>query len=244
MAGPRRAYRAILFDLFGTLVFFRKSPLSAPGGAAASAHLQLAKAVASELPEVRFESFVEHVREVSRAIEEARRNTHQECSSPERFHRVLQRLGIDDRSKAERICSAHMRGLTEATEMPPEQRETLRLLAQRFPIGLVSNFDHAPAAREVLRRHGLLELLDPIVISDDFGWRKPKPEIFAHAVAALGVGAEEVLFVGDTPYDDVHGARLAGLDAAWINPRGDAFPPAYSPPVLLINGVPDLLRVL
>lgn len=142
------------------------------------------------------------------------------------------------------MCQAHMRGLAEAVEMPQAHLEAVGALAKRFRLGLVSNFDHAPTAHAILSRYGLDEFLDPIVISDEFGWRKPQPAIFARALTAVGVDAGEALYVGDTPFEDVHGGRGAGLDVAWINPRGETFPADLSPPTLVIAEVPDLVSRL
>lgn len=236
-AGP---YRAILFDLFGTLVSFDQPPAIAagPGGVA---HAHLAAAVERELPGLGLETFMEAVRAVSREIYTARRETHAECSSAERFRRVLLRLDIDDPGKGERLCRAHMRGLSAVTRMPGRHREILAALTPRFRLGLVSNFDHAATAHAILGRFGLAEWLDAVVISEEFGLRKPRAEIFARALEGLGVSPAETLFVGDTPLDDVHGARGAGIDAVWLNPEEADYPADLAPPVMI---VPDLEALL
>jgi putative hydrolase of the HAD superfamily len=43
--------------------------------------------------------------------------------------------------------------------------------------------------------------------------RKPRPEIFTHTLAALGVDPSEALHIGDTPAADVVGARDVGMRA-------------------------------
>jgi FMN phosphatase YigB (HAD superfamily) len=238
-----KPYRAILFDLFGTLVSFASPPAvaAAPGGVA---HRHLSAAVEKELPGVGLDTFLEEVRAVSREIHEARRETHVECSSAERFRRVLLRLGVDDPGKGERLCRAHMRGLSAVAQMPTRHREILQFLTPRFRLGLVSNFDHAPTAHAVLGRFGLAEWLDAVVISEEFGLRKPRPEIFARALDGLGVSATETLFVGDTPLDDVHGARSAGIDAAWLNPHGAEYPADLALPVMILPDLETLLARL
>lgn len=47
------------------------------------------------------------------------------------------------------------------------------------------------------------------------GLRKPDPAIFLRALTKLGVKAEETLFVGDHPENDIRASRAAGLRAAW-----------------------------
>ena len=49
---------------------------------------------------------------------------------------------------------------------------------------------------------------------------KPDAAIFTLTLDALGVAAEEALFVGDNQVADVGGSRDAGLTAVWIDRRG------------------------
>lgn len=64
------------------------------------------------------------------------------------------------------------------------------------------------------------------VCARDAGMAKPDPRIFLAAAAQLGIAPADILHVGDDPVMDVLGARDAGLRAAWINRRGEAWPTA------------------
>ena len=46
---------------------------------------------------------------------------------------------------------------------------------------------------------------------------KPCEEIFKKACSILRVKANNVMFVGDNPYDDVEGANNAGMISVWLN---------------------------
>jgi len=72
--------------------------------------------------------------------------------------------------------------------------------------------------------HGLSACFRVIVISDDFGQRKPHHAIFEAALRELGVSADETLFIGDSLGEDVSGARNAQLRVAWLNPNGEPVP--------------------
>jgi putative hydrolase of the HAD superfamily len=50
---------------------------------------------------------------------------------------------------------------------------------------------------------------------------KPDPRIFAPALAALGLAAERVAYVGDSVAIDVRGARAAGLEPVLLDPYED-----------------------
>ena len=82
-------------------------------------------------------------------------------------------------------------------------------LARLRELGLtlvcVSNWDYA--LPEVLDRCGLGGSLDAVVTSAGAGARKPDPAIFAAALELAGCGPDEALHVGDTPEEDIAGAR-------------------------------------
>ncbi len=62
--------------------------------------------------------------------------------------------------------------------------------------------------RPVLARGGISDLLDAVVLSYEVGAVKPEPQIFIHALAAIGVPPERALMVGDSWRDDGGAAAL------------------------------------
>jgi putative hydrolase of the HAD superfamily len=70
--------------------------------------------------------------------------------------------------------------------------------------------------RGVFERDGVLDLIDADVYSSEIAWTKPHPEAFRAAATALGVEPAEAVYVGDRPYEDVHGSQLAGMRAIWV----------------------------
>ncbi len=54
-----------------------------------------------------------------------------------------------------------------------------------------------------------------VTISESVGVRKPRPEIFRHALEALGVEPEETVHVGDNLDADIRGASLLGMRPIW-----------------------------
>lgn len=74
---------------------------------------------------------------------------------------------------------------------------------------------------DFLRRDGVLDLFDGVVWSSDLEFTKPHADAFRAAMAAVGVeDPARCVYVGDRPYDDVHGAQAAGLRAVLI-PNSD-----------------------
>ncbi len=222
-------YRALIFDLFGTVVLFKPHVPSAPtAGRTWRWGLPWLRAgVAQELPHVPFDEFAGALLAVTEEIVRARPPEFREVSCGERFRRALERLGVvgeDTVAKAERLSLMHMAHVAAQTETPLAHDPLLRSLAGSYRLGLVSNFDHGPTAHAILARDGLADVFGVTLISDDFGRRKPHPAIFREALHRLDVRPGEALYIGDSATDDVCGASSAGMDVAWINARNADVP--------------------
>jgi len=241
--------RALLFDLFGTVVHFAPQvpTIEVAGTTWRTTMGWLRATVERELPGVPFDQLLAALMAVTEDIVRQRPPEYREVPSRERFRRALARVGIDAAhapDSAERLSLAHMEHLASTTLLPPAHRALLQELGSRYAIGLVSNFDHGPTARRILDRHDLASAFGSVVISEELGRRKPHPAIFAAARAALNVAPEESLFIGDSFADDVVGARRAGLIAVWLNPAGAPPPAGADPPDHEIAALTDLPALL
>jgi putative hydrolase of the HAD superfamily len=94
--------------------------------------------------------------------------------------------------------------------------EELRLRGHR--LGVVSNWEEW--LEELLLALEVHQLFDLIVASGPFGRAKPHPSIFRQALELAGVQPEEAVHVGDSPRDDVAGARAVGIRPILIDRRG------------------------
>jgi putative hydrolase of the HAD superfamily len=95
-----------------------------------------------------------------------------------------------------------------------ESKEVLAILAQRFPLGLVTNFYGNMDV--VLREFQLDGYFCHVVESAVVGVKKPDPAIFKMGVEALGVKPNEVLVVGDSIDKDIIPAKQVGCKTVWI----------------------------
>jgi putative hydrolase of the HAD superfamily len=102
-------------------------------------------------------------------------------------------------------------------------------------IGLVSNTSRDLTA---FVHHFSLDV-DAWISSGVHGKVKPSPTIFLAALELLGVEAHAAVMVGDSPLDDVEGARALGMRAYLIDREGrfpereDALPTLLALPALL-----------
>jgi putative hydrolase of the HAD superfamily len=93
---------------------------------------------------------------------------------------------------------------------------------------------------EVFRRDGILHLIDGSVYTSEIDWVKPHPGAFGAAMSAVGItDPGRCLFVGDRPYDDVHGAQSVGMRAVLV-PNSDVPPYAGAVPDAIIGSLAEL----
>jgi FMN phosphatase YigB (HAD superfamily) len=84
--------------------------------------------------------------------------------------------------------------------------------------GVISNSNGSVA--QALEHAGLAPLLDFVIDSTVVGIAKPDPRVFALGLRAAGIDAHEAVYVGDSYFVDVLGARAAGLGAVLFDPGG------------------------
>lgn len=82
---------------------------------------------------------------------------------------------------------------------------------------------------------------DTILVSEQEGIKKPHKDIFLRALKALDVSAEESVYIGDHPENDVLGARGAGMHAVW---KKDAFFDGSFTDSYIIEDLKELLNVM
>lgn len=243
--------RAVLFDLFDTLVRFDRERLPAVeigGRVVRTTAGRLHPLLRRWAPEVTLEAFYQALLDSWADAERRRAVDHREVSAPERFAHLLRRIDLDpDGCPPEllhELLETHRRELARAAEFPPHHAALLDDLARRYRLGVVSNFDYSPTAVGILEAAGVAHLFQAIVVSDAVGWRKPAPAIFAEALRRLQVAPREALFVGDRADIDVAGAHAVGLRTAWLNPNRTPRPAGAPAPDVEIQDLDDLRVVL
>ena len=121
----------------------------------------------------------------------------------------------------------------------PEVPGVLAELAQRgFTLAVISNFDRRLGP--VLAGLGLAGFFRATVASSEAGAAKPDQGIFQLARRRLGdPPAAQLLHVGDSLREDVHGALAAGWRATWLD-RGAGSTGSVPPGVARIASLAEL----
>ena len=216
--------RAVLFDVDFTIA--RPGPELGPEG-----YRRLGERFGLELDPSRYAAARE------KAVEGIRR--HPELEHDEEIwvaftERIIRGMGGDSDSAHE--CAVAMTQAWEHAEhfeiyedAPPVLAE---LRAQGLKLGLVSNTGRN---LDVFVAHHRLDV-DAAIGSGAFGRTKPHPTIFRAVLERLGVEPAEAAMVGDSPVDDIEGARATGIELAFLLDREDRYPE-------LDNRLPDLFAL-
>lgn len=139
--------------------------------------------------------------------------------SSSRLHEILAEAGVDEGDLQREAALTAYRQFWEPHTFTDEQVRPLweGLRERGIRVGILSNtIWSGDYHRGVFERDGVLDLIDADVYSSEIAWTKPHPQAFRTAAAALGVEPSEAVYVGDRPFEDVHGSQVAGMRAIWV----------------------------
>ncbi|MBF8190717.1 haloacid dehalogenase type II [Nonomuraea sp. K274] len=149
---------------------------------------------------------------------------------------VLRGLGLNEKA------IGHVLSAFTELGVHPDVPEGMRLLREGG-IRLFTMTNGAAAMTEdILRREGLLDLVEATLdVSGPRAW-KPARAAYAYAVERAGVRPDQAALVAVHPWD-IDGAQRAGLSGAWLDRRGTAYPRVMSAPHLSAVSLPALARL-
>lgn len=125
----------------------------------------------------------------------------------------------------------------------PEVERVIKKLHSKYRLAAVSDGQTAYVVPE-LNAAGLLNYFDPVIVSGDFGYRKPDMRLFKKALTAMNMNSSEVLFVGNDMYRDIYGAKASGIKAVFFKSNNCSFENKIMEPDHVINNFMELLDVV
>jgi putative hydrolase of the HAD superfamily len=167
-------------------------------------------------------------------------------SSDQRSATMTELFELAGVTATEALLASYTRAWEPHTFTDPDVPELFGYLRSRgIKIGVLSNTMWPRAWHEdVFRRDGVLDLIDGAVYSSEIDWTKPHPEAFRAAMSAVGASApDRCVFVGDRPFDDVHGAQNAGMRAVLV-PNSDVPTFTAATPDAVIGRLADLRTLI
>ncbi|MBQ6996188.1 MAG: HAD family hydrolase [Lachnospiraceae bacterium] len=200
--------RAVIFDMFETLITHYHSPLYFGAQMAADAGIAEEKFQALWRP-------TEYDRTIGKlTLEEVVESILREnqCYSEELVNKIVKK-----RIETKQDCFRQLH-----SEIIPMLK---KLKEKGILIGLISNCFSEEA--EVIRRSVLFPYFDAAILSYEQGVQKPDEEIYKRCMASLGVAPEECLYIGDGGSNELEAARTLGmkaLQAVWYLQEGTSQP--------------------
>ena len=221
--------QAVIFDWGGTLTPWHTVDLTEIWHAVCTRHFAAERAV-----------------EVATAMHAAERELWQLAEREHRsstMNHVFERAGV---APSEDLLASYSSAWEPHTFTDPDAPALLSYLRERgIKVGVLSNtFWPRRWHEEIFRRDGVLDLIDGAVYSSELDWTKPHPAAFRAAMDAVGVtDPRACVFVGDRPFDDVHGAKSVGMRAVLI-PNSDVPTFPGSMPDAVVSRLADLRPLL
>ena len=194
--------RAVIFDWGGTLTPWHTVDHDALWRSVCSLHFDRARA----------DELAAAILAAERSLWELAETAHRSGT----LEQVFQRAGV---TPTDALLASYYEAWDPHTFTDPDVPGVLAGLRSRgIRAGVLSNTLWPRSAHErVFQRDNVLALFDGAVFSSEIPWSKPHPEAFRAAMAAVGVDDPAAcVFVGDRPYDDIHGAKSAGMRAVLI----------------------------
>jgi 2-haloacid dehalogenase len=198
-AASGRAPRAVLFDAYGTLFDVYSV------GAAAE---RLFPGAGERLVVLWRDKQIEYTRLTSMS---GQARSFSDCTRAGlRYAARRFGLALDDAAERE------LMGAYERLAPFAENRAVLvELRGRGIRAGILSNGD--PGMLEAVVRHaGFAELLDPLLSVEGTGRFKTDPATYALGTQALGLAADEIVFVSSNCWDAI-GATWFGYTTLWVN---------------------------
>jgi len=200
--------KVVLFDIYGTLVDIKTNEHQDDAFDSLSRFLEYRRVFipGRELKELYFD----HInQQIARS-----RERHPEVDVTRAFGHVLRERG--------RTTDRYLSMLT--TQL---YRSLCRERMKQYRLGIVTDAQRVFCKPE-LRTLRLENFFDALVISSDYGFRKPDPRLFHIALAALDVPASKAAYIGNKYETDLVGAKEAGLAVAGLIRQTEEEKRAYS----------------
>ena len=155
----------------------------------------------------------------------ARLHENQEYEISERFLHLV-RLSFPDlpasgtENVTNRLNCNYWKNYKATCYVKEDVSAVLPQLAERYRLGIVSNFMVRGGIEELLEINGVHKYFDVVVTSIAEGWRKPHPDIYKAALDRLGASVGETIFVGDDYVNDLVTPAELGMTPVFLDRYG------------------------
>ena len=204
--------KAVIFDYIGTLVDCKNYTME-------TSKERLYAVLVEEGFEVAKENFLKAYVEAHEKYRKIRYEQLREVSNEVWVAEALSNLGFKvtaDDCRVKAALAVFFKDYIDMLGLRRGAKQLIKLAKAQCKVGLISNFTHAPVIYSSLRKVGINSFFNAVVVSQENGWRKPSGHIFKETLSRLRVDGNEALFIGDSPIEDIKGAKEAGLKTVFV----------------------------
>jgi len=199
--------KAVIFDYIGTLVNCRNYSMDA-------SKLNLYNVLVAEGFNITENKFMAAYGLAHEKYRKVRYEQLKEVTNAIWVAEALCHLGFEVTADDPRIKAAlnvFFQDFIDTLELRESAKKLIKQAQQRGKVALISNFTYAPVIYKSLRKVGINEFFNAVIVSEEVGWRKPSSHIFQLTLKCLEVQANDAVYIGDSPNEDIKGAKQAGL---------------------------------
>ena len=204
--------KAVIFDYVGTLV-------NCKGYSMDASKKKLYRALFDEGFAVAEDRFMQAYAVAHEKYRKVRYEQLKEVTNAVWVSEALSSLGFQvthDDARVQAALNVFFQDFIDSLELRQGAEKLLRQAQAQCKVGLISNFTYAPVIYSSLRQLRISQYFNAVVVSEENGWRKPNGTIFKDALSTLQVLADEAVFIGDSPIEDIKGAKQAGLRTIFV----------------------------
>lgn len=137
----------------------------------------------------------------------------------QRFAELFGYLGVPPPAEAAALGREYLEIYLGRSYPLPGAEEVLAALQPLLPLGLLTN-GFSDIQRPKIERLGWDNYFAWVVVAEEVGAFKPDVAIYRRVCEAAASPPEAILYVGDSPVEDVIAARKAGLRTVWVRRDG------------------------
>jgi putative hydrolase of the HAD superfamily len=204
--------KAVIFDYIGTLV-------NCTGYNLAASKMKLYLALVNEGFKISVDNFLDAYSRTHEKYRKVRYGELREVTNAIWVAEALNEIGYNiksDDTGLKKALNIFFKDFADTLKLRAGAVKLFKQAASHGKIGLLSNFTYSPIVHFSLNQLDINKYFNTIITSDENGWRKPSPHIFNDILKRLHVTSNEVIYVGDSPFEDIKGAKTAGFKTIFV----------------------------
>jgi FMN phosphatase YigB (HAD superfamily) len=235
--------RAIIFDFIGTLTNVKNYSLE-------ESKIKLHRAITEAGFDISLEKFLGAYTQAHEKCRVIRYEKLVEITNAVWISEALSSLGFKTTPQDSRIRMAvnvFFEDYLNSLELRLCAKKVLEKVSTNYRLGLISNFTYAPVIYAGLRKLCIDQFFNAILISEDVGWRKPHIKIFEETLRRLDAKAEETIYIGDSPLEDIKGAKALEMKTIFVPSQFYSLESLYESqqkPDMIVKNICELYKKL